>query len=93
MTQDFEINRWKDSAGESWNWNEESVKKNGVLYFEVTTEQKEYLHSHSDEVDGWCERTIGEIPVAIRYEEDWNGEETCYTCECYFDKWYETHTD
>lgn len=86
----YEINRWKDSAGESWNWNEESVKKSGVLYFYVTTEQKEYLESHTDEIDGWCERTIGETPVAIRFEEDWdsNSNEACYTCECYFEKWY-----
>lgn len=80
----IEINRWKDSASESWINNEESVKKNGVLYFYVTTEQKEYLDDHISEVDGWCERTIGEIPHTIRFEEDWDGTETCYTCECYF---------
>lgn len=84
----IEINRWKDSAGESWNWNEESVKKDGAFYFSITTEQKEYLESHTDEIDGWCERTIGEIPHAIRFEEDWdsNSNEACYTCECYFDE-------
>ena len=76
----IEIMRWKDSAGE----NENSVVKNGVFYFSITTEQKEYLESHIDEIDGWCERTIGEIPHTIRFEEDWDGLQKCFTCECYF---------
>lgn len=82
----YEINRWKDSATESWSQNKESVKKNGVLYFYVTTEQKEYLDNHTNEIDEWCESAIGEIPHTIRFEEDWDGTETCYTCECYFDE-------
>ena len=48
------------------------VEKNGVLYFFVTVEQKEYLEKHTDEIDEWCERTIGEIPHTIRFQEDWD---------------------
>ncbi len=87
--KDYIINRWKDSASESLSQNEKRVKETGYFPFYVTTEQKEYLEKHTDEIDEWCERAISEIPTAIRFEEDWDGNETCYTCECYFDKWYE----
>jgi len=83
-----EIMRWKDSASESWKMNESCVKKNGVLYFYVSTEQKKYLENHTDEIDGWCEQTIGEIPGTIRFQEDWDeyDGEYGYYCECYFDE-------
>lgn len=83
----YEINRWKDSATESWTQNEKSVKKSGVLYFYVTTEQKEYLDNHTNEIDEWCESAIGEIPHTIRFQEDWDeyDNETSFICECYFD--------
>lgn len=82
-----EINRWKDSANESWSMNERCIKKNGVMYFFVTVDQKEYLENNIDEIDNWCENTIGEIPVTIRFNEDWDeyDGETSYICECYFD--------
>lgn len=83
-----EIMRWKDSAGESWSHNEESVKKTGYFPFEITTEQKEYLESHINEIDGWCERTIGETPVTISFEQDNVDCEDGFDCECYFEKWY-----
>lgn len=83
----YKINHWKDSASESWSQNEKCVKKNGVLYFFVTVEQKEYLEKHTNEIDEWCERTIGEIPHTIRFQEDWDeyDNETSFICECYFD--------
>lgn len=81
------IKCWKDSASKSWGMNESCVKKNGVLYFYVTTEQKKYLENHIDEIDGWCEQTIGEIPITIRFQEDWDeyDGEFGYYCECYFE--------
>jgi hypothetical protein len=81
----YEINHWKESADESWSQNEKSVKKNGVLYFFVTVEQKEYLEKHISEIDEWCEGSVGEETTAIRFEKDWDGMQECYTCECYFD--------
>ena len=84
----YKINHWKDSASESWSQNEKSVKKNGVLYFFVTVEQKEYLEKHTNEIDEWCKNSVGEETTAIRFEKDWDGMQECYTCECYFEKWY-----
>lgn len=84
----IEIMRWKDSAGESWTQNEMRVMEVGYFPFDISTEQKEYLESHVHEIDEWCERTIGETPVAIRFEEENQGNEDGYNCECYFEKWY-----
>lgn len=84
----YEINGWKESANESLNQNVESVKKNGVFYFSVTVEQKEYLEKHINLIDEWCKNSVGEETTAIRFEKDWDGMQECYTCECYFEKWY-----
>jgi hypothetical protein len=60
--------------------------KDGILYFEVSKEQKEYMESHMDEVDKKLARKSGiDLPPhTIRFEKDWNGEEECYTCEAYW---------
>lgn len=81
-----QIKHWKDSASESWSQNEKSVKKNCVLYFFVTVEEKKYLEKHTNEIDEWCGTTIGEIPHTIRFQEDWDeyDNETSFICECYF---------
>lgn len=84
----IDIMRWKDSAGMSWINNERSVAETGYFTFEITVEQKEYLEVHINKVDGWCEHTIGETPVAIKFEPFWNGMEDVFTCDCYFEKWY-----
>lgn len=78
--KDFFINRWKDSASESFAQNGDNIEKNGCFYFQITTEQKEYLEKHISDIDDWCEQTIGEIPTTIMFE-PFDGE---YTCDCYF---------
>lgn len=80
----YVINRWKDSASMSWSHNEKSVIENGYFTFEITVEQKDYLESHINEIDEWCERVIGEAPVTIVFEPFWNGLEDVFTCDCYF---------
>lgn len=82
------FSNWQDSANNSWGMNENCIKKNGVLYFYIVTEQKEYLENHIDEIDDWCERTIGEIPHTIKFQEDWDeyDGEFGYYCQCYFDR-------
>ena len=85
----IEINRWKDSASMSWSANEKEARKNGYFTFEVTAEQKEHLEkNHVKEVDEWCKNNFGEETVAIKFEPFFNGTEDVYTCECYFEKWY-----
>ena len=89
----YKINRWKDSANESFLMVGRSLGSftfSGYLPFYVDTEQKEYLENHIDEIDDWCEdeRHFGKKPVTIKFEEDWDGMEKCYTCECYFEEWY-----
>ena len=60
----------------------------GVLYFEVSEEQKDYMEAHLDEVDEKLGRLFGgedeAAPHTIRFEKDWNGVEECYVCEAYW---------
>lgn len=53
----------------------------GGMSFIVTKEQKAYMEAHMDEVDDWCERTIGEIPHTVMFEAYAEDE---YECYCYF---------
>lgn len=84
------INRWKDSASESFANNGEHAKESGCFTFEVTAEQKEYLEDNINEIDEFCkdEDHFGEETASIRFEPFFNGEDEVFTCECYFDKWY-----
>ena len=72
-------NNWYQSA-------ELAQAENGVLYFEVSEEQKKYMEKHMNEVDQKLEHKLGVVPHTIRFEKDWNGTEECYTCEAYINK-------
>lgn len=74
---------------EFWYQSAEIAQLNdGILYFEVSGEQKEYMEAHIDEVDVVLGRMFGgeneTVPHTIRFEKDWNGIEGCYTCEAYW---------
>ena len=75
---------WKDSASLSLSSNHDSVVKNGSFYFELSVEEKEYLESHLNEIDEWCEIVFEKSPHTIVFEPFWNGVENVYTCNCYF---------
>lgn len=75
------ISDWKESASEAFAQN--GVKDN-EFYFEVTTEEKDYIEEHMEELDGWCNNHFEMIPHKVRFEPFFNGVEDVYTCECYF---------
>ena len=72
---------WKESASEAFAQN--GVKDN-EFSFEVTSEQKEYLEEHMEELDDWCDEHFDQIPHTVRFEPFFNGVEDVFTCECYF---------
>lgn len=84
MKNDWKVNQWKESAGMAFEQNEKYIKENNEFYFEVTTEQKDYLEEHMEELDEWCNNTLEMIPHTVEFEPFWNGVEDVYTCDCYF---------
>lgn len=76
------ISDWKESASMA-------LTQGGIVgsefSFEVTSEQKEYLEGHLEELDGWCNQNIEMIPTTVKFEPFQNGTEDAYTCDCYFD--------
>lgn len=62
------------------------VDDEGILTFQVSEEQKEYMESHMDEVDEKLKnKMLGIAPHTIRFEPFWDGEEDAYYCEVYWD--------
>ena len=84
MKNDWKVTQWKESAGESFAQNSENAIKNCEFYFEVTTEQKEYLEEHFEELDGWFNVQFGLVPHTYKFEPFWNGTADVYTCEAYW---------
>ena len=78
------INRWKDSANESFAQNGMMINPNApTISFEITVGQKEYLENHISEVNEWCDDKFGVTPHEVKFEPFWNGMEDVYTCDCY----------
>lgn len=58
--------------------------EDGVIYFEVSPEQKEYMESHKWNVDEQFEWRFNAVVDSIEFEKDFNGNEVCFTCEVHY---------
>lgn len=58
--------------------------EDGVIYFEVSPEQKEYMEKHMWDVDEQFEWRYDAVVDSIEFEPFWNGVEDCFTCEVHY---------